>query len=246
MKIVGVIPARFKSSRFPGKPLADICGKPMIWWVYKQCKKVSEFDAVYVATDDERIYDKCIALGIDVIMTSSNHKTGTDRVGEVAKVVPADLYINIQGDEPLISPDEIRDLLEIFKDQSVYFGSLRQEIVSRKELEAVSTVKVVVDSNQDALYFSRNIIPSNIKDGVQTKYYKHIGIYGFKRDFLFEYISLPQSALELGEGVEAMRAVENGYKMRIFETKHRTIGVDLPEHIPLVEQEIINRGIICE
>lgn len=243
MKIIGVIPARYASSRFPGKPLAEICGKPMIWWVYKQCKKVEELDAVYVATDDTKIFNACKALDIKVIMTSNKHRTGTDRIGEVASKVDADLYINIQGDEPLISPDEIRDLLKIFDDESVYFGSLRQEITDDEELKAPSTVKIVVDCNQDALYLSRSIIPSNVKDGIQTKFFKHIGIYGFKKEFLFKYISLPQSPLELGEGVESMRAVENGYKMRIFETKHKSIGVDLPEHISLVEKEMKSRGI---
>lgn len=242
MRIIGVIPARYKSSRFPGKPLATICGKPMIWWVYQQCIKVKEFDEVYVATDDEQIFNTCLEYDVNVIMTSQNHKTGTDRIGEVASKIDADLYINIQGDEPLISPDEIRDLLSIFEDESVYFGSLRQEITDENELKATSTVKVVVDCNQDALYLSRSVIPSNIKDGVQTKFYKHIGIYGFKKDFLFKFIELPQSSLELGEGIESMRAVENGYKMRIYETKHKSIGVDLPEHIAVVEAEMRKRG----
>lgn len=244
MKIIGIIPARYNSSRFPGKPLVDICGKPMIWWVYQQCKKVKEFANVYVATDDQRIFNTCTELGVEVMMTSENHKTGTDRIGEVASKIDADLYVNIQGDEPLISPDEIQDLLKIFEDKSVYFGSLRQEITDEKELKATNTVKVAVDCKQDALYFSRSVIPSNIKDGVQTKSYKHIGIYGFKKEFLFKYISLPQSSLELGEGVEAMRAVENGYKMRICETKYKSIGVDLPEHIELVKSEMKKKGII--
>lgn len=244
MRIVGVIPARYKSSRFPGKPLADICGKPMIWWVYTQCIKVEEFDAVYVATDDQRIYDTCLDYGIKVIMTSENHKTGTDRIGEVARIIEADLYVNIQGDEPLISPDEIRDLLKIFEDDAVYFGSLRQEITNKDELVDESIVKVVVDCNQDALYLSRSVIPSNVKDGIQTRFYKHIGLYGFKRDFLFKFINLAQSTLELGEGVESMRAVENGYKMRIFETKYKSIGVDLPEHICAVEDELKKRNMV--
>ncbi len=243
MKIIGVIPARYKSSRFPGKPLAEICGKPMIWWVYQQCITVKELDEVIVATDDERIYKTCENLDINVIMTSDAHKTGTDRIGEVAMKVDADLYINIQGDEPLISPEEIRDLISIFDDDTVYFGSLRQEITKQDELKATSTVKVVVDCHQDALYLSRSVIPSNVKDGIKTKFYKHIGIYGFKKDFLFKYISMPQSPLELGEGVESMRAVENGYKMRIHETKYQSIGVDLPEHIELVEAEIKKRGL---
>ena len=114
MKIIGVIPARYKSSRFPGKPLADICGKPMIWWVYQQCKKVKDFSEVYVATDDDKIYEECQALGIQVIMTSDKHKTGTDRIGEVAEKIPADLIVNIQGDEPLLEPDTIRAAIEPF------------------------------------------------------------------------------------------------------------------------------------
>ncbi len=244
MRIVGVIPARYKSSRFPGKPLANICGKPMLWWVYQQCKKVKEFDEVYIATDDKRIFDTCTEFGMNVMMTSENHMTGTDRMGEVAKTVYGDLYVNIQGDEPLVSPDEIQDLLEIFKDETVYFGSLRQEITDEDELYSSSTVKIVVDYKQDALYMSRSVIPSNIKDGIKTKFYKHIGIYGFKRDFLFKYLELPQSSLELGEGVESMRAIENGYKMRVFETKHKGIGVDLPEHIQLVERELRKRGFV--
>ena len=114
MKIIGVIPARYKSSRFPGKPLADICGKPMIWWVYQQCKKVKDFSEVYVATDDDKIYEECQVLGIQVIMTSDKHKTGTDRIGEVAEKIPADLIVNIQGDDPLLEPDTIRAAIEPF------------------------------------------------------------------------------------------------------------------------------------
>lgn len=240
MKIIGVIPARYQSSRFPGKPLADILGKPMIWWVYQQCLKVPELNEVYVATDDERIFAVCTQLDIRVIMTSDRHRSGTDRVGEVASKVEGDLFINIQGDEPLIEPQMIRDIISIFNDESVYYGSLRKQITDEAEIQAPSTVKVVVDKNEDALYFSRSVIPSNIKDGKLARVYRHVGIYAYKRDFLMKFIQLPPAELEAGEGLEQLRALENGYKLRVHETQFDSIGVDLPEHIAMVEQAIRN------
>ncbi len=239
MKIIGVIPARYQSSRFPGKPLADILGKPMIWWVYQQCLKVRELDEVYVATDDERIFNICTEFGMRVIMTSDQHRSGTDRLGEVATKVSGDLFVNIQGDEPLIEPQMIRDLIGIFDDQSVYYGSLRKQITDEAEIQAPSTVKVVVDKNEDALYFSRSVIPSNVKDGKPVRIYRHVGIYAYKRDFLMTFIQLPPSELEAVEGLEQLRALENGYKLRVHETQFDSIGVDLPEHIALVEQAIL-------
>lgn len=243
MKIVGVIPARYKSSRFPGKPLADICGKPMIWWVYNQAVKVTEFDSVYVATDDEKIKSVCEQLDINVIMTSDKHPTGTDRVAEVAEKIPADLYVNIQGDEPIIDPNEIKEVIGIFENTDVYFGSLRKEITDIDEIAAKSTVKVVVDKNDNALFFSRNIIPSNIKDNTYSRIFRHVGIYAYRKDFLLEFIKLPQSELELGEGIEPLRALENGYKICVKETKYDSIGVDYPEHIKIVESEIQKRNL---
>lgn len=239
MKIIGVIPARYKSSRFPGKPLVDICGKPMIWWVYQRCLKVTEIDELYIATDDTRIEAVCKEEGLNVIMTSDVHKTGSDRVGEVATKVDGDLFINIQGDEPCIEPEMIQQVIEIFKDdESVYFGSLRKEIKNKKEIEAYSTVKVVTDCKDDALYFSRNVIPSNIKDGILARVFRHVGIYAYKKDFLLKFVNMEQTELELGEGIEPLRAMENGYKIRVRETEFESIGVDLPEHVALVEKRI--------
>lgn len=240
MRVIGVIPARYKSSRFPGKPLVDICGKPMIWWVYQQCLKVKEIDELYVATDDSRIQDACNMYGMKVIMTSDKHMTGSDRVGEVATKVEGDLFINIQGDEPCIEPRMIQQVIEIFQeDSSVYFGSLRKEITDKAEIEAYSTVKVVVDCNDDALYFSRNVIPSNIKDGVLARVFRHVGIYAYTKDFLLKFVNMQQTELELGEGIEPLRAMENGYKIRVRETEFESIGVDLPEHVQLVENKIM-------
>lgn len=164
MKIIGVIPARYRSSRFPGKPLVSICGKPMIYWVYNQACKVKEFDQVYVATDDERIYNTCKEYNMAVIMTSEDCATGSDRVAEVSTKVEGDLFVNIQGDEPVIEPEMIRQVISIFtEDETVYFGSLKKEITDPKEIQAPSTVKVVTDDKGDAMYFSRSVIPSQYK-----------------------------------------------------------------------------------
>lgn len=244
MKVIGVIPARYKSSRFPGKPLADICGKPMIWWVYQRGLQVKEIDNLYVATDDIRIFDVCKKYDMNVIMTSDKHNTGTDRVGEVAEKLEGDIFINIQGDEPCIDPRMIQEVIDIFKDDpTVYFGSLRKEITSLQEINAYSTVKVVTDCNDNALFFSRNVIPSNVKDGKQARVYRHIGIYAYNKDFLLKFIKMAQSELELGEGIEPLRAMENGYKIRVKETMFESIGVDLPEHIQKVEEKIAQEGI---
>ena len=236
MKIIGVIPARYKSSRFPGKPLTQICVKPMIYWVYQQAMKVEEFDEVYVATDDDRIRTACEQYDMKVIMTSDKHNTGSDRVAEVAEKTEGDLYVNVQGDEPVIDPEMIREVISIFQeDETVYFGSLKKEITDPKEIRATSTVKVVTDDMGDALYFSRSVIPSNLKDGKLARVFRHVGIYAYKKDFLLKFAAMEQTELELGEGIEPLRAMQKGYKIRLKETTYSSIGVDLPEHVALVE-----------
>ncbi len=239
MKIIGVIPARYKSSRFPGKPLTDICGRPMIYWVYQQAKKVKEFYEVYVATDDERIREICEAHDMKVIMTSDQHQTGSDRVAEVAQKVEGDLFVNVQGDEPVIDPEMIRQVISLFtEDESVYFGSLKKEITDPEEIRASSTVKVVTDDNGDAMYFSRSVIPSNLKDGRLARVFRHVGIYAYKKEFLLKFAAMEQTELELGEGIEPLRAMQRGYKIRLKETEYTSIGVDLPEHVAQVEKII--------
>lgn len=239
MKIIGVIPARYRSSRFPGKPLVSICGKPMIYWVYQQALKVQEFDEIYVATDDERIKAACEEHHMNVIMTSDKHETGSDRVAEVAAKIEGDLFVNVQGDEPVINPEMIREVISIFlEDDTVYFGSLKKEITDPDEIKASSTVKVVTDDNGDAMYFSRSVIPSNIKDGQLARTFRHVGIYAYKREFLKTFSEMEQTELELGEGIEPLRAMQKGYKIRLKETTYSSIGVDLPEHIKKVERII--------
>ena len=240
MKFVGVIPARYESSRFPGKPLANICGKPMIWWVYQQCLKVKELEAIYVATDSEVIFEKCKELNLEVIMTSDN-PTGSDRVAEAAEHIEAQYFINIQGDEPIIEPEMIRQVIRLFDDPTVYFATLKKEITDPYIINSINTVKVVTDINQDAMFFSRSIIPSNLKDGVLSKTYRHVGIYAYTKDFLCKFHHLDQTNLELGEGIEPLRALENGYKIRVGETCFDSIGVDIPNHILDVEKIIKER-----
>lgn len=241
MKIIGVIPARYESSRFPGKPLALICGKPMIWWVYQQCLKVRSFNEIYVATDNVKISDVCKNFGMNTVMTSSECKTGSDRVAEAARYIDGDLFVNIQGDEPVINPLMIQEVIDLFKDNSVYFGTLKTAVTDEDQIKASSTVKVVTDANADALYFSRAVIPSNIKDGKLAKMYRHVGIYAYRKDFLMKFHDMNQTELELGEGIEPLRAMENGYKVRVAETQFESIGVDYPEHIALVEDYIIKQ-----
>lgn len=243
MKVIGVIPARYKSSRFPGKPLADILGRPMIWWVYRQCLQVPGLDEIYVATDDERIRAACAGYRIPVVMTADTHQTGSDRVGEVAEKVEGDLFVNIQGDEPLIDPREVQQLIDLFRDPAVEFGSLRIAITDPAEIAADSTVKVVCDKKGDALYFSRNVIPSNKKGGPRARVFRHVGLYAYRREFLRRFVAMEQTELELGEGIEPLRAMENGYKIRLGETTCESIGVDYPEHLALVEAELRRRGI---
>lgn len=242
MKIIGVIPARYKSTRFPGKPLCNICGKPMIWWVYQQVLKVKEFENIYIATDDERIRKACLEYNMNVIMTSDKHQTGSDRVGEVAEKVEGDLFINIQGDEPVIQPEMIRQVISIFEDETVYFGTLKKEIKDEEEIKSTSTVKVVTNKAGDAMYFSRSVVPSNCKDGEQARVFRHVGIYAYKKDFLLEFVKMPQTELELGEAVEPLRALENGYHMRVRETEFDSIGVDEPKHIAMVEKVLREEG----
>ena len=235
-KIVAVIPARYGSSRFPGKPLALICGKPMIQWVYECVKSVNEIDEVFVATDDKRIWKTVNAFGGYAIMTGEC-TCGTDRVYEASKDFDADIVLNIQGDEPLIKSEMIRDLIHTFDDPSVVMATLKKEMLS-EDVNDPNIVKVITNINGDAVYFSRSAIPYNRAGREAVKYYKHIGIYGYTKEFLSKFVALPQSELELTEKLEQLRTLEHGFKIRVAETKYQSIAVDLPEHIRLIEDEI--------
>lgn len=230
MRVIGVIPARYQSSRFPGKPLADICGKPMIWWVYQQSKKVSDFTEVYVATDDKRIYETCEKLGMNVIMTSEKHKTGTDRVGEVAQKIPADLIVNIQGDEPLLEPSTIRAAIEPFYvDASLLVSNLMTKITDPVDVINYTVPKVITNKEGIGIYLTRATAPYP-KGSLEYSYYKQVCVYGFKPDalrFFCDYgIKNGKGKMEEIEDIEILRFIENGYKVQFVEVESGTVAVD--------------------
>ncbi len=234
-QIIGVIPARYASNRFPGKPLADILGKPMIKWVYENAMSSKLINDVYVATDDERIFNIVKNFGGNVIMTPSEIPTGTDRIAYAIRNIDADIIVNIQGDEPLISGDMIDSAIEpLLKEDDIDISTLAVKITDVEALFNPNVVKVVFDKKNFALYFSRSPIPfcrdARTKDewlklGV---HYKHIGIYVYKRNSLFKFVSLKSSKLEELEKLEQLRAIENGMRIKVVITEKDTIGVDTP------------------
>ncbi len=240
MKIIAIIPSRYGSTRFPGKPLAPILGKPMIQWVYENVSKVSFLDAVYVATDDQRIFDVVSGFGGKALMTAVSHTCGTDRLAECANILQLDdddIVLNIQGDEPLIKAEMINDLYSCFDRDEVYMGTLRKKIEVKDELNNHNVVKVICDKNDYAIYFSRYCLPYE-RDGFETLHYKHIGAYGYKTWFLKLYSNMDKTQLEKSESLEQLRVIENGYKICVKETKFQTIGVDTPDQIKQVENEL--------
>jgi len=237
MKKIVLIPSRFGSSRFPGKPLALISGKPMIQWVYENVKKVNDIDDIYVATDDNRIFEAVVRFGGKALMTSSEHTCGTDRLAECANILALkdeDIVLNIQGDEPLIRPEMVMDLISTFDDESVYMGTLKKRIEEEEERLNPNVVKVITDINEDAIYFSRFTLPYE-RDGKRRVHYKHVGTYGYKVWFLKRFSKMPKTELEIAESLEQLRVIENGLKIRVKETQWQTVGVDTPEQIEVVE-----------
>ncbi len=238
MKKVGIIPARYASTRLPGKPLADINGKPMIQWVYENSKRAN-LDRIIVATDDERVQNAVKNFGGEVVMTSKDHLNGSSRLAEVADKIEADIIVNIQGDEPCISPAVIDRVLEAFEDRKCLMGTLKTKIINKNEIDNPNCVKVITDINNDALYFSRSSIPYN-RDGLEINYYKHLGIYAYKKDFLLDYVKMKPTQLELSESLEQLRVLEKGYKIKVLETKEKLVGVDTLEDLERVREILKN------
>lgn len=237
MKFIGIIPARYASTRFPGKPLVDMNGKLMIQRVYEQVKKA--LDDVWVATDDQRIVNAVTAFGGNVVMTSPDHQSGTDRCYEAYLKVGKtfDAIINIQGDEPFIEPGQIEAIKACFTDNTVRLATLVKPFQKKDGFESLfnpNSPKVVLNKNNEAIYFSRSIVPY-IRGGEHTKwldkhtFYKHIGMYAYRPDVLKEITSLEQSSLEKAESLEQLRWIENGYKIKVGFTDSETIGIDTPE-----------------
>ncbi len=246
MKIIGVIPARYKSSRFPGKPLADICGKPMIWWVYQQCKKVEDFSEVYVATDDDKIFETCKALNIEVIMTSESHKTGTDRIGEVAEKIPADLYVNIQGDEPLLEPETIKAAIKPFySDKNLQISNLMTKINDPVDAVNFTVPKVIANKEGIGVYLTRATAPYP-KGSIDYAYYKQVCVYGFTPEALKFYCKYGKkygkAKIEAIEDIEILRFIENGWKVQYVEVDSNTVAVDTPNDLEKV-RKIVQKKI---
>jgi 3-deoxy-manno-octulosonate cytidylyltransferase (CMP-KDO synthetase) len=236
-RILGVIPARFASSRFPGKALATIAGKSMLQHVYERCSQARYLSHLVIATDDDRIVDNARSFGAPVRRTRVDHLSGTDRVAEVASAENADLIVNIQGDEPLIDPSAIdAAILSVYDEPDVPMGTMKKRIDDVSEIGNPNVVKVVADRYSNAVYFSRSPIPylRDEADRREVIYYKHIGLYVYRRDFLLSYSDLPVGPLERAERLEQLRAIENGFRIRVVETEYESMGVDTPEDLERV------------
>ena len=239
--VVGVIPSRYGSHRLPAKPLVDFCGKPMVQRVYEQAKKSQLLDRVVVATDDVRIEDAVHRFGGDVILTSKEIQSGSDRVAAVASHEAGDIFVNIQGDEPLIAPEMIDQGVQLLLDDtSASVGTVVKEISSQEELLNPNVVKVVLNHDGYALYFSRSIVPfvrgeANVKLWLPLHtFYKHIGLYIFRREFIMQYVQLPVSRLEKAEKLEQLRILEAGYKIKVGITTYESIPIDTPDDVARV------------
>jgi 3-deoxy-manno-octulosonate cytidylyltransferase (CMP-KDO synthetase) len=249
MKVVAVIPARWDSTRLKGKVLADINGKPMLQHVWERVKRAHEVDEVVVAVDKEKVYKAVSSFGGKAVFTSPEQPSGTDRIAEVASSIDADVYINVQADEPLVHPLMVDALAQVFKyERNIQIATLIKRIHSKEEISNPNVVKVVVDRKGFALYFSRSPIPY-IRGGdaelpgsgpalqdISGSYFKHIGLYSYTKDFLFTYTNLPKSTLEMDEKLEQLRVLEHGYKIMTIETRYDTIGVDTQEDLEKVRK----------
>ena len=243
MKFIGLIPARYASTRFPGKPLALLAGKPVIQHVYEQAVKV--LDAVYVATDDERIYNKVLEFGGKAVMTSTEHHSGTDRIEEALEKVGGDfdVVVNIQGDEPFIAQSQIETLCHCFEDEATQIATLGKPFECIETVENPNSPKIVVDNRGYAMYFSRSVIP--FVRGVERQewlkkypFLKHLGIYAYRTEVLKAITRLPQSSLELAESLEQLRWLENGYRIKVGITNVETVGIDTLEDLQRAEDFI--------
>ena len=244
MKAIGVIPARWAATRFEGKVLATLLGKPVIQHVWENAKKAKTLDDLVVACDDERIVKAVQAFGGKAVYTSPNQPSGTDRLAEVVNPMDIKIAVNIQGDEPLVKPIMIDNLVIALQgEKKAQMATVVKKIDDDSELTNSNVVKVVVDKNGYAMYFSRYAIPYNRTGETDPKkrpvYYKHIGLYAFTKDFLFTFRKLPESALERAEKLEQLRALEYGYRIKVVETKFDTVGVDRPEDLKRAEEALL-------
>ncbi len=251
--VIAIIPARYAATRLPGKPLLDIAGKPMILRVIERAQRCALIQRVIVATDDERIYQAVTAAGAEAQMTSPAHRTGTDRLAEVAASLEADIIVNVQGDEPLIEPSVIEQAIApLLEDATIQMSTTCEPIESAADVINPNVVKVVTDHTGFALYFSRNPLPYPRNEVIAhgslaaalanepallARYAKHTGLYVYRREFLLRYAQLTSTPLEQSESLEQLRALEHGYRIRVVKVAHRSIGVDTPEDLAFVRQQ---------
>ena len=234
MKIIAVIPARYASTRFPAKLMQDLGGKTVITRTYQAAVSTHLFDDVFVVTDSDLIFDEIINNGGKAIMSRKEHESGSDRIAEAIENLDLDIVVNIQGDEPFINTEPVAKLLEVFKndtDKKVDLASLMVEIVETAEITNPNNVKVIVDQNGFALYFSRSVIPFPRAENVGVRYMKHIGIYAFRKQALLDFYSLPMKSLEASEKLEQLRYLEYGKRIKMVETSHVGIGIDTLEDL---------------
>ena len=250
VKILGIIPARFASTRFPGKPLASILGKTLLQHTFENAEKISILDKLLIATDDKRIFDHALEFGGHPIMTSSSCLTGTDRLAEVLIKYPewlktVEAVVNIQGDEPCVNPQAIEQAVQtLLNDPSAQMATLIAPLKSEEEALDPSIVKCVKDQSNNALYFSRSLIPSNKKQTFNPNetYYRHIGLYVYRPSFLLHYQTLPPTPLQLTEDLEQLKVQEHGFKIKVTITEQPSIGVDTPEDLNKIEQWICKQN----
>jgi 3-deoxy-manno-octulosonate cytidylyltransferase (CMP-KDO synthetase) len=238
MKVVAVIPARLASTRLPRKMLREIAGAPLLSWVYQGVRRSSSLDQVVVATDSDEILRYCQQQGFAVRMTSPAHRSGTERVHEISAAISADVYLNVQGDEPLTRPEHIESLIALMRNPNVDVGTLKTPAAGA-DVNNPSAVKVVTDSAGRALYFSRATIPYD-RDAVRPQFYKHLGFYAYRKAALDRFVGWPESSLERSERLEQLRFLENGIPIHVAETPFDTVGVDTEEDLRRVE-EILRR-----
>jgi 3-deoxy-manno-octulosonate cytidylyltransferase (CMP-KDO synthetase) len=234
MKVIAVIPARLASTRLPRKMLREINGRPLALWVYQAVRSSPLLDDVIIATDSDEILDVCRVHSCNVRLTSEKHRSGTERVHEVSNAVPADVYINVQGDEPMIRAEHISKLIDLMSRPEVPVGSLKTP-AAHEDIANPNTVKVVTDMNDRALYFSRSAVPYD-RDGLRPTYFKHLGIYAYRKAELQKFVRLPESSLERAERLEQLRFLENGIPIYVAETPHDSIGVDTGDDLARVQK----------
>ena len=234
MKVIAVIPARYASTRFPAKLMQDLGGKTVITRTYEAAVNTNLFDDVFVVTDSDLIFNEIISQGGKAIMSTKEHESGSDRIAEAVSNLDVDIVINIQGDEPFIDKESLEKLIKVFKNDAngqIDLASLMREITDSKEIESPNNVKVVVDQNGFALYFSRSVIPYPREKNVGVRYLQHIGIYAFRKQALLDFYRLPMKALEASEKLEQLRYLEFGKRIKMVETSHVGIGIDTPEDL---------------